>query len=229
MIDASVLKAGLFSKASLSTEYPTEETRDTLRELASTGALEPALTPLALAVGQDLPLVQDKYSWLFELPKERVPLHETEHGRMRGMSKGNDLADISGFYLAFGLQSDGSKEMVDHLAVQLEFYAHLLLRQRAQTLAGNDEGTDVVRDARRKFLHSHLGRFVDAVARATRVSQDAVYGPVLGWSAELVRQECHDLCVEPPPLEFFPETGERDDTNCGGVRLPVLDDRRSPQ
>lgn len=229
MIDSTVLKAGRFSKASLATEYPTQETRDTLRELASLGTLESALTPLSLAVDRDLPLVQDKYSWLFELPKERVPLHETEHGRMRGMSKGTELADISGFYLAFGLQPGGSKEMVDHLAVQLEFYAHLLLRQRALTLADNDEGTDVIRDARRKFLQSHLGRFVDAVAGSARVKQDTLYGPVLGWSAELVRQECIALCVDPPPLEFFPETGERDDTTCGGVRLPVLGDRRSTQ
>ena len=33
-------------------------------------------------------------------------VYETEHGRMRGLSKGHDLADLAGFYGAFGLPLD---------------------------------------------------------------------------------------------------------------------------
>ena len=53
-----------------------------------------------------------------------------ERVRSHGMGKGNTLADIGGFYQAFGLTLDrGIHELPDHIAVELEFYGLLLLKQ----------------------------------------------------------------------------------------------------
>lgn len=71
------------------------------------------------------------------------------------------LADIAGFYRAFGLQTvDGSRDRVDALSTQLEFVGYLADR-RALYLASKDrDAVDIVTDATATFLEDHLGRWV---------------------------------------------------------------------
>jgi nitrate reductase assembly molybdenum cofactor insertion protein NarJ len=213
-----------FTLASLALEYPGQEVIDTLTELKPHLASHDGLGPLTEAVHQGLRQLQNSYAQLFENGKSRVSLYETEHGPMRGAAKGNDLADIAGFYQAFQLAQDDETvhEMLDHVAVELEFYGHLLLKQYVLTQSEDAEGCAIVEDARRKFLESHLGRFVDVIAQRPSVRGDAIYGPALAWCARVVAEECAALGVQPPPLDFFPDAGDRDDTSCGAVRLPVL-------
>lgn len=223
--DKSLLvRATRFCVASTLTEYPDSGTRATLLAIRDLGALAMEHRAIVDAVQDDLGALQGRYAQIFDVSKERVPLYETEHGRMRGMSKGNDLADISGFYKAFGLEPDHAEahEMLDHLAVELEFYALMLMKEH--TLSENQiwQGAEIVNDGRRKFLESHLGRFVVAIADHPRVLSDEVYGPVLSWIAELVRQECEAVGATPAPLEFFPESPDAEDSSCGAVKLPVL-------
>jgi nitrate reductase assembly molybdenum cofactor insertion protein NarJ len=224
MDESLLVRARCFATASTTTEYPDEETRETLLILDGLMQGSEALCDIFRAARDDLRGLQARYTFIFDLPKDRVPLYETEHGRMRGMSKGNDLADIGGFYRAFGVEIDdaSSHEMLDHLAVELEFYALMLVKEHALLEAGAHDGADIVREGRRKFLESHLGRFVAAIAGHPRVDSDSVYGPVLSWIAELVNEECDALGVMPAPLEFFPDVADVEDSTCGAVKLPVL-------
>ena len=83
---------------------------------------EPLLTRSATREG--LAELQSHFLSHFEMGSARLPLHETEYGRTGGLSKGNDLADLAGFYRAYSLelsQDEGSHELYDHLAVELEF------------------------------------------------------------------------------------------------------------
>ncbi len=221
--DPLAAQARDFLLASLATAYPQPELAATLAGLAD----HPALGAMARAVDEGgLPALERTYVDLFDRGKGRVSLYETEHGRMRGLSKGHDLADLAGFYHAFGLELDASDlhELGDHVAVELEFYGLLLLKQALLSAAGDGEGAAIVLDARHKFLADHLGRFVDVIAAQPAVGAAPAYAPVLRWAAELVAGECAALAVTPAPLDFFFGEREPDDVECGAkVRLPVVD------
>jgi len=193
------------SLASLLASYPDKEIEATLAGMAS-------LSRDAVAG----PLV-------FDAGGARASLYETEYGRMRGMSKGVDLADVAGFYAAFGLSLDAdvAHEVVDHVAVELEFYALLLLKEAALAAAKDDEGLAVVHDARVKFLTDHLGRFGAAIASRPGVGESALYGPVFRFIARLVSEECEAAGARPAPLDFFADR-EADEMKCGSVHLPVV-------
>ncbi len=213
-----------FMLASLATAYPEAELAETLATPPLRGHV--ALGAMADALAHGIEPLQRTYIELFDRGKGRVSLYETEHGRMRGLSKGHDLADLAGFYKAFGLTLDDERihEMLDHVAVELEFYALLLMKQEVLAAAGDAEGCDIVLDARSKFLTDHLGRFVAVIAAQPSVCADAAYGRALAWCAELVDAECAALAVTPAPLDFFAEFREPDEVDCGAkVRLPVVD------
>ncbi len=71
------------------------------------------------------------------------------------------LADIAGFYAAFGLHvGEGLGDTEDHLAAELEFLGFLALKLAYAESSGNDEGVSVVREAMGAFWSEHLGGFV---------------------------------------------------------------------
>lgn len=210
-----------FSLASLFTSYPDREVEQTLLELQRELGSHPAGQAMLRAGAAGFDDVRSLYVELFDRGGQRASLYETEHGRMRGMGKGNDLADISGFYAAFGFTRD-EREMVDNVAVELEFYAMLLLKRAALLEQGQEEGVEIVDSARRKFLADHLGRFVGAIARRAEVHSDACYGPVFEWVGELVAKECTALGVVPAPLDFFSDDELKEEMKCGAFHLPIV-------
>ena len=145
---------------------------------------------------QDL---QSEYISIFDNGRDANPIYETEYDRRRALAKGNELSDIAGFYNAFGFELDaslGGMEMPDHVAIELEFYALMLMKERHLTEANDAQGVEIVGDATRKFLKSHLGRFVGAIAHRPGVEASPFYGKVFHWAAQLVREECRRLNLE---------------------------------
>lgn len=213
-----------FALASMIAGYPDEDLAASLGDLGDGLGDHGGVGPMIAALGRGLDDLQAAYIDLFDRGKDRVSLYETEHGHMRGLAKGHDLADLAGFYKAFGLalDHDAAHELLDHLAVELEFYAALLFKQDLLARQGDDEGCAIVEDARRKFLLDHLGRFAGVVAREVAARGDAVYAPALAWCATLVAAECARLGVSPAPLEAGRHDEARDDGRCGAVHLPVV-------
>lgn len=202
-------RARLCTAAALALGYPAEESTQVILATASI----PALDPWRAAAGAGLAEIQGRWLGCFEGGKGRVPLSETEYGRMRGLSKGRDLADVVGFYRAFGFDLPEGVELPDHLAIELEFLALMLWKEHL--LADDPVGVEIVRDARRKFLAEHLGGFVGGVARHPGAVADPIFGPLLRWVQEIVEYECRVEEVRVAPLDFF-DSGEGDEgTQCG--------------
>ena len=106
------------------------------------------------------------------------------------------LADIAGFYTAFGVTV--SKERPDHLVAELEFMSILLLSDADARSDGNVERSEIAADAARAFLRDHLGTWVTAWAsRVGDIDELAPWFPVAAAAAELVRAECRDRHVIP--------------------------------
>lgn len=221
-VDTLERRALAFCLAARLTAWPDDETWRSARALAE-GLADGDPDELRLATlvdGLADEAREGEYVALFERGPQRVPIHETEYGRMRGMSKGNELADLAGFYTAFGMDradSSAARQMHDHLAVELEFYGTLLARQAALAERGEAEGVAVVADARRKFLADHLGRLAPAVAEQPAVAASPSWGPVFDAARRLVLDECARAQVTPAPLDFVAGANEPDEVCCGGA------------
>jgi TorA maturation chaperone TorD len=99
----------------------------------------------------------------------QVPPYETEYGLDDLFRQSQELADIGGFYNAFGLAvASSAHERQDHIGAECEFMAFLSFREARALSAGDTKTFQVVRDAGRSFLKDHLGRFGRAFARSLR-------------------------------------------------------------
>ncbi|MCK9486476.1 MAG: molecular chaperone TorD family protein [Dehalococcoidia bacterium] len=92
--------------------------------------------------------------------------HETEYIR-DPLAKAAQLADIAGFYGAFGLKvSRRHQTTPDEICTELEFMALLTRKEAYAAIREWSEHQAVARDAGRRFLESHLGRWSGAFAAA---------------------------------------------------------------
>lgn len=175
-----------------------------------------------------LPDLQSEYIGIFDAGQQANPIYETEYDRRRALAKGNELSDIAGFYHAFGFELDSrvdGMEMLDHVGIELEFYALLLMKEAYLSEAGDRAGESIVGDARAKFLNAHLGRFVGSISRRPGVEASPFYGRVFAWAAGLVDAECRRLGVAPVQADWVESEALKDgDLECGqlgGCRKPA--------
>lgn len=88
--------------------------------------------------------------------------HETEYVR-DPFAKAARLADIAGFYAAFGLQvSTVNRGTPDNIGAELEFMALVTRREAYAVLQQWTEQAETCRSAMRTFMDEHLGRWVQA-------------------------------------------------------------------
>ncbi|HEY5538099.1 MAG TPA: molecular chaperone TorD family protein [Thermoplasmata archaeon] len=103
------------------------------------------------------------------LAKAAAPPYETEYGMAHVFMKVQTMADVAGFYRAFGLDfAAGGRERPDHLAAEFEFLHFLLLMQASALVDGRRTEFLAVRRAETTFLREHLGAwgpaYLDKVA-----------------------------------------------------------------
>lgn len=211
-----------FLLASLLSSYPTPDFAGAVLHLCETNStsLPDSLQQLIshAATSEDfVESLRSGYIDIFDKGAGSVPLYETEYGRARAMVKGQELADLAGFYKAFGLDPSASKEMIDHICVELEFYALLLLKERALSDKGDVVGVSIVQDARKKFLADHLGRFAQEIAKQPKVNESAFFQAVFSWCGDLVAKECRLLDVEVAGAQWQASEGESEEMCCGSL------------
>lgn len=159
----------------------------------------PALAALERAWAMaDEESLTEEYSRLF-IGGDAIVLHETTYS---STGRSAELADINGFYLAFGFDlREGRHEVADHLGVELEFHSLLLLKQAYALEQGWPDKFEIARDAAKAFLADHLGRWVDSVRERAAARQAApVYRILFEAVADAVQRECQALAVRPAPL-----------------------------
>jgi TorA maturation chaperone TorD len=94
-------------------------------------------------------------------------MYETEFGLPHEFRQSQELADIAGFYRAFGLQTGATvRERPDHLATELEFMYMLLLKEAYATSSSLPEKAEICVDAQRKFLQDHLACWIGLFRRS---------------------------------------------------------------
>lgn len=163
----------------------------------------------------DLTLLQADYTKLLLCKNNGKillsPLHEASYTKAGRLSTPQELADIAGFYRAFGLQIKSGEDRPDHLSMELEFMAFLTLKEELARKEKNQEGIRICRRAKRLFLKDHLGCWLGALSTrlAKTLSPDSFYCQQAEGLNKLVQSEIKRLSVRVLP-DMLKESGWED-------------------
>lgn len=142
------------------------------------------------------------------------PPCEGEYGNAHIFQKTQCLADNAGFLKAFGLEAaPGVAVRLDHISVELEFL-HVLAVKEAYALAhGHGEvRVAIVRDAARRYLRDHLGRWAPAfAARLEAKAQGGPYAALAQLLAAFIAEDASSLDVALSPVKVRPLSQSEDE------------------
>ena len=203
-------RAGLYAALAMGFDYPDDDNEWELltASLKSAGArlensngLGAALHHLGQAVDETRAssiVPAEEHTFLFAR-QSPCPPYESAY---IDAGRGHSLADVAGFYRAFGFQiAPDAHQLPDHISSQLEFMAVLCAKEAYALQHGLSEQAEICRDARRTFLLEHLGFWTAVFAARVKSTARLPLYPAL---AELVRavltHESHELKVELPRL-----------------------------
>ncbi len=224
-MDRLLERAFLYRFLSLAFSYPTEETLSAL--LSSLKDLERCLSSLRL--NHDLPTlrkeitralnnpieIQGEYTTLFETDP-KAPIRETSYELDKTGRRSAEMADLLGFYRAFGLSlSEGIEP--DSIVTELEFVSYLLQKIYHLREAGEKEGAEITSEAVGKFLGGHLGRWYEVFCRSVVDSKSSsFYSNLSELLKNFLDMEIKNVEVAQKLSTHLPETIENGSSfRCG--------------
>lgn len=92
-----------------------------------------------------------------------------------------------------------------------------MLKSELLAESSDIDGIEIVLDARKKFLKSHLGRFIGAICERPGVRDSSFYSHVFQYCKDVVSAECGRLGVEVEPESWISGQSEVSDITCGGT------------
>lgn len=227
-IDLALCRASLYSALALGFRAPTEETLTRLTSQEGKSALADAAAVLDIHEGpglvaavRELPgrgsrsvgELSASFRRLFgHTARGPVPPYETEYGQEALFQQPQELADLTGFYRAFGLSlRTGEHERADHVSCECEFLSFLALKEAYALEQQDGLMLEETRKATRLFLRDHLGRFVPAFTKKlTREDGDGFYGTLGELCLRFIMQESTRLGIPvgPESLILRPATAD---------------------
>ena len=176
--------------------YPREnwsEDLPLLPEIVADIAFAPAFPAITV---QSLPNLQLGYLHAFGAAGSLC--YETEYGLPHEFRQSQELADISGFYNAFGFANGGAvRERPDHVAVELEFMQALTLKEAHALLNGAQEHAEMCSDAQAKFLAEHLGAWIGLFTQSLELNiQDGPFFVLAHYTSDFVHSDAARLGVK---------------------------------
>jgi TorA maturation chaperone TorD len=91
------------------------------------------------------------------------------------------IADVAGFYRAFGAEAHGSEhERPDHAGCELEFLAFLGCRGLVAAAAGRVDEVELCREVEESFLREHAGRWLPSFFRSVERGAPDTFHAALG-------------------------------------------------
>lgn len=185
--------------------------------------LVPLVRRLA-AVAADAASIRTTHARLFgHTARGEVPAFETEYGVGEQVRQPHELADLGGFYSAFGLRvAPAAGERPDHVRCECELMMVLARREALAWEAGDDATRAVVERAVRLFLRDHLGRFAPTLGeRLERADPRGFYGALGALLKAVVAGDCRRAGVDagPASLPLRDPTEDAVPMACGSCDL----------
>ncbi|HEY4682385.1 MAG TPA: molecular chaperone TorD family protein [Candidatus Acidoferrales bacterium] len=161
------------------------------------------LMPVALfaALDAESESIERSYRVLFGLTiSELCPPCGVEYEPNADVAyRAQQMADIAGFYRAFGLEVSGKRgERLDHIVVEAEFLYLLNAKEAAALSVGRGEQAEVCRTARKRFFAEHVGWWLPGFAQLLiKASQSDFYRRCAALTASLSAIERTSLGLTP--------------------------------
>ncbi len=159
---------------------------------------------------------------------EDCPMYETAFSSKHLFQQTRHLADLAGFYAAFGVAARDNRP--DHIAMELEYCYLLCVKEAAARLDGEGERVVVCRSAQRAFLRDHLARWAPLFAgRAEVAAAGTPYAAAARLLAAFVKAEERFLRVgevaryRDEPAAPLDEPGEMECPLAGGAVESMVD------
>jgi TorA maturation chaperone TorD len=205
--------------------FPDAEVRSQISILGRSGLPAEAAATLEGLNGQAPRDLSEQYGALFgHTVRGACPPYELEYGPGEIVQRAPDLADICGFYAAFGLTlSPECADRPDHISAECEFMSVLCAKEAFALQTGETEMGDSCRSAQRAFLKDHVSKWVPAFAqRILDAGPAGFYAQAARFTLEFLASECRrfDLAAGPATLELRPVDAHRDAAiECGVEEL----------
>lgn len=144
---------------------------------------------------------------------------ETAYTATHMFQQAQKIADLNGFYRAFGVEPD--VERPDHVSVESEFMAFLIQKEANALSNGRPRRAGFVRRTQRTFIEDHLGPWVRTFARFVEIkAEEGPYAALAALTKRLFESEFEELSAEvreltgppkPLPLLMAKEQEDEDD------------------
>lgn len=153
------------------------------------------------------------------------PPYETEYGMSHVFAKVHQMADVSGFYAAFGLRtSQAMNERPDHVSSELEFMHFLAFKEAYARERGLADKADLLVDAERKFVEDHLGKWLTTLCSIIhQTSSSAFYRALAVFTKEFFEYEFGSFKIHPEP-SGKPDRSLPNEFQCPAT-CPALEER----
>lgn len=191
-----------------------EETKEAAAILGNLNGFKEVLESIRGPV-KDSESLQTEYIRVFGHTISTVfPLYETQYGEAHVFQQAQDLADIAGFYRAFGVQaSDQVKERHDHISIELEFMAFLAYKQAYALESDGEDKAEVCRLAQEKFLNDHLGRWVPFLTERLETA-GSFYQKLARLTEMFLAVEVKTFGVKPSKVENLAPVPSESEAGC---------------
>lgn len=131
--------------------------------------------------------------------QQNSPAYETEYDQGHIFMQSQSMAELAGFYRAFGAEA-ASGERLDHIGTELEFMYYLSYKESYALASGTKEGAEVCRDGQRRFLEKHLGHWGPLFLRELENVVEGLYRPLSMATLAWLEMEAEELGAHPKPL-----------------------------
>lgn len=171
-----------------------------------------------------LETLQAEYVRLFAHSRSfACPPYETEYTTPHMYAKVQSLADLRGFYRAFGVDvGEEHPERPDHLAAELEFMHYLALKEAHAEEQGNPEAQRICASAQARFLEAHLAAWPERFAqRLAQANASMLYVALGRLTAAFIAQEATTMGVTPKALPFRASLASSPLFACDGGECPL--------
>ena len=150
---------------------------------------------------------------------KECPIYETFYGKLDIFQQTQELADISGFYRAFGLKfsEDVKKDKFDHLSVELEFMHYLTYKEAYALENHGDDRVSICVNAEKKLMKGQLGKWVGLFAvLVNKHSKEGFYALSADLLKSFIKLEWKFLNVRPDEVKVInDDVFNEEDFQCG--------------
>ena len=168
--DIALARAVVYDFLAQAFAYPEDDRFLDLQNLArlivTNGGWMPIVRLAALAREFTPERLRDEYSSALSLNSSPdCPLFETAYFGSDPQQQTQRMADVAGFYRAFGVDSGASDTRPDDLSVELEFMSYLCRKEAYALEHAGSPRVAQVRKAQRLFFENHLGRWAGVIGQ----------------------------------------------------------------